>query len=177
MVARSCREDSRTPTDHLQPRRTQCDPYGDQSLPGRRVRLSGKVWAGYTALAWTLLFAAPHVWWALGIPAGFPGDDNAYHAAWSGAWFPHYNLFVVFLSAVGFLVILATVTPMGRAVPHRVLLTLAWLGAVLLTARGVAGLVVDGRADLVWWPAFLLGGVLYGVTAWSHRSGSHMERT
>ena len=118
------------------------------------------MWAGYIACAWTLLFAIPHVWWALGFPAGFPGGDIAYRVAMSSVWFVRYNLFVVFLSAVGFLVVLAIVTPLGRAVPCRVLLTLAWLGAVVLTARGVAGLVADGLTDLVWWPMLLLGGVM-----------------
>ena len=126
-------------------------------------------WAGYIVCAWTLLFAAPHVWWALGIPVGFPGGDNAYQAAWSSPWFPHYNLVVVFLSTVGFLVVLALVTSLGRTVPRRLLLTLVWLGAALLLARGVTGLVVDGRSDLIWWSAFLLGGVLYGMTAWRYR--------
>ena len=128
-------------------------------------------WAGYITCAWTLLFAAPHVWWALGIPAAFPGGDNAYDAAWSSVWFPRYNLFVVFLSTVGFLVVLALVTPLGRTVPRRLLLTLVWLGAALLLARGVTGLVVDGRSDLIWWPAFLLGGVLYGKVAWHYGKG------
>ena len=139
--------------------------------------MRGTVWAGVIACAWTLLFAAPHVWWALGVSAGFPGGDNAYREAWSGTWFPRYNLVVVLLGTAGLLVILAIVTPLGRAVPRRVLLTLSWLGAAVLTARGVAGLVVDGRSDLVWWPTFLLGGVLYGVTAWSYGRGSQTERT
>ncbi|MBW3634311.1 MAG: DUF3995 domain-containing protein [Chloroflexi bacterium] len=131
--------------------------------------------SSYVACAWTLLFAAPHVWWALGVSAGFPGGDTAYRAAMSSAWFIRYNLFVVFLCAVGVLVVLALVTPLGRAVPRRVLLTLAWLGAALLTARGVAGLVADGSSDLVWWPAFMLGGVLYGMVAWRHQHGSRVD--
>jgi hypothetical protein len=143
----------------------------------RRNRHGSGRWAGYIACAWTLLFAAPHIWWALGVSTGFPGGDNAYHAAWSSAWFPRYNLFVIFLSMAGILAVLGMVTPLGSAIPHRVLLTLAWLGAALLTTRGVAGLVADGRADLVWWPAFLLGGLLYGIVAWRHRRGSQMERT
>ena len=141
-----------------------------------RVTLRASAWTGYSACAWTLLFAAPHVWWALGIPAGFPGGDDAYDAAMSSVWFLRYNLLVVFLCAVGFLVVLAIVTPLRRVAPHRVLLTLPWLGAAVLTARGVVGLVADGTSDLVWWPAFLLGGVLYGMTAWRHRHGSPQER-
>ena len=135
------------------------------------------MWAGYFACAWTLLFAAPHVWCALGIPTGFPGGDIAYRAAMSSVWFVRYNLFVVVLSAARLLVVLASVMPLGRAVPRRLLPSLAWLGAVVLTARGIAGLVADGLSDLVWWPAFLLGGVLYGMVAWHHQRGLPKVRT
>jgi len=30
-------------------------------------------WVNYAACLWAALFAAPHIWWALGFPAGFPG--------------------------------------------------------------------------------------------------------
>jgi hypothetical protein len=43
--------------------------------------------------------------------------------------------------------------------------TAAWTAAVMLTLRGVAGMVVDGAADPVWWPAFLVGGILFGGVA------------
>ena len=75
------------------------------------------MWAGYFACAWTLLFAAPHVWWALGIPTGFPGGAIAYRAAMSSVWFVRYNLFVVVLSAARLLVVLASMMTLGRAVP------------------------------------------------------------
>ena len=29
--------------------------------------------AGHAAVAWSLMCAAPHVWWALGASAAFPG--------------------------------------------------------------------------------------------------------
>ena len=35
--------------------------------------------------------------------------------------------------------------------------------------RGVAGLLVDGTSDPVWWPTFLLGGILLGGVAWLAR--------
>jgi hypothetical protein len=40
----------------------------------------------------------------------------------------------------------------------------------MLTLRGVAGLVVDGASDPVWWPMFLIGGVLFGSVAWLARA-------
>lgn len=37
--------------------------------------------AGHAAVAWSLMFAAPHLWWALGVSAAFPGGDTAYEFA------------------------------------------------------------------------------------------------
>ena len=31
---------------------------------------------------------------------------------------------------------------------------------------GVAGMIVDGASDPIWWPAFLVGGILLGGVAW-----------
>ncbi len=35
-------------------------------------------WANYAACLWAILFAAPHAWWALDFPAGFPGGEASY---------------------------------------------------------------------------------------------------
>jgi ABC-type Mn2+/Zn2+ transport system permease subunit len=80
-----------------------------------------------------------------------------------------YDVIVVLLSVTGILVVVALArapeqTP-RRWLPH----SLAWIACGLLSLRGVAGLVVDGTADLIWWPTFLLGGVLYGLVAWFAR--------
>jgi hypothetical protein len=52
-----------------------------------------------------------------------------------------------------------------RWVPHAA----AWIACGMLSVRGVAGLIVDGTTDLVWWPTFLLGGILFGAVAWLAR--------
>jgi hypothetical protein len=65
--------------------------------------------AGYAACAWSLLFAAPHLWWALGVSAAFPGGDAAYEAALRISWFLPYDLVIVILLAVSALVALALV--------------------------------------------------------------------
>ena len=44
------------------------------------------------------------------------------------------------------------------------------MAAGLLTVRGVAGLIVDGTADPIWWPTFLAGGILFGRVAWLSRT-------
>ena len=53
--------------------------------------------AGHAAVAWSLVFAAPHLWWALGVSAAFPGGDTAYSTAFRNSWFLLYNLVVVIL--------------------------------------------------------------------------------
>ncbi len=45
-----------------------------------------KVWTGYAACAWAILFAVPQVWWALGVSAAFPGGDRTYEFAFQNSW-------------------------------------------------------------------------------------------
>jgi hypothetical protein len=136
-----------------------------------RVTLSGigpRRWVSYAACAWAVLFAAPHVWWALGVPAGFPGGDESYELFMGSAWRFAFDVLVVLLSV---LMVLITRALMRSEIPvrlRRILVTLAWLGSGLLTLRGVAGGIVDGASDPVWWPTFLTGGILLGAVA---RSG------
>jgi uncharacterized membrane protein YphA (DoxX/SURF4 family) len=120
----------------------------------------------YTAAAWALLFAAPHAWWALGIPAGFPGGAASFELMMS-TWRYYFDVAVVFLSVVAIVVALAPIHAWGDAIPRSVLSNLALAASCLLTLRGVAGLVADGTSDLVWWPMFLIGGLLFGATAFS----------
>jgi hypothetical protein len=83
-------------------------------------------------------------------------------------WRYLYDVFVILLSILGAVVALA-LRPPGRARLRRVFRALAWIAAGLLTLRGVAGLIVDGTADPIWWPTFLTGGVLFGSVAWLSR--------
>jgi hypothetical protein len=118
------------------------------------------------------------MWWALGIPAGFPGGE-ANHQLWmSSAWRHAYIIVVIILSVAGVLVVLALLEPAERVrrrwIPH----TAAWIAGGMLTIRGVAGMLVDGTSDPVWWPAFLVGGILFSVVAWSARiAGSNKIRS
>jgi hypothetical protein len=79
-------------------------------------------------------------------------------------WRYLYDVLVILLSLLGAVVALA-LRP-GHARLRRVCRALAWIAAGLLTLRGVAGLIVDGRADPIWWPTFLAGGLLFGRVAW-----------
>ena len=138
-----------------------------------------KVWTGYAACIWAILFAAPHVWWAFGVSAAFPGGDIAYEFAFRNSWFFLYNLVVVILLVASALVALALVREQrwrrlfffSSRRHHRMLLAAAWAACTILTFRGLIGLVVDGLADLTifGWPTFLTGGILFGITAvWSY---------
>ena len=120
----------------------------------------------YAACAWAILFGAPHLWWALGYPAGFPGGDASYHRFMSSAWRYWYDVLVVLLSVAGVFV----ASRLRRPGTHRRSESIAaWVAAGALTTRGLAGMIVDGRNDPVWSPAFLLGGMLFGSVAWLSR--------
>jgi len=125
----------------------------------------------YAACVWSLCFAAPHTWWALGSPFGFPGGP-ANHRLWMTSWWRYlYDVLVILLSVLGAVVALE-LRPAGRTSVRRVFRLMAWIAAGLLSVRGVAGLVVDGTADPIWWPTFLVGGLLFGGIAWLSRPQS-----
>ncbi|MGZ8845635.1 MAG: hypothetical protein ACXW3C_04145, partial [Pyrinomonadaceae bacterium] len=65
----------------------------------------------------------------------------------------------------------------GRTIPHWILRAMAWIASAMLTLRGVAGLVVDGTSDPVWWPTFLIGGILFGAVAWTARRPGQPQTT
>jgi hypothetical protein len=123
-------------------------------------------WINYAACVWALLFAAPHVWWALGISAGFPGGESN-HRLMMTTWRYLFLLVVIFLSVTAVVIALTLLRPRNSIIPYWILRTAAWIASAMLTLRGVAGLVVDGVSDPIWWPTFLIGGVLFGGVAWA----------
>lgn len=128
-------------------------------------------WTGRAAMVWAVVFAAPHVWWAFGVPAGFPDGEGGFAEALAVPWFRAYDLLVVALSAAAALVAWAAMRrqPEGIAV--------AWGICAILLVRGIAGLMIDGFADPVWSPMFEIGGLLFGATAWQCRhSASGLRR-
>ena len=139
--------------------------------PSRPLR-----WMGFAACAWAVLFGAPHAWWALGIPAGFPGGEASYHRFMGSTWRYLYDVAVVVLSGVGVWVAWRLMRPPARGARRWIARTAAWAAAVMLTLRGVAGMVVDGAADPVWWPAFLAGGFLFGGVAMLSRPDREASR-
>jgi hypothetical protein len=128
-------------------------------------------WISYAAAAWAILFAAPHTWWALGIPAGFPGGEVNHELMMSSAWRYAYDVVVILLSITAVVVALVLLRPSGRLTRPWIPRTAAWIACGMLSLRGIAGAVVDGFSDPVWWPTFLIGGILFGAVAWLARAG------
>jgi hypothetical protein len=126
-------------------------------------------WVYYAASLWAIIFAAPHTWWALGWPVGFPGGPENYHR-WMTSWWRYlYDVVVVLLSFIAVGVALGLLRAGDRARSRRLLRIMAWIAGAMLSFRGVAGLIVDGRADPIWWPLFLTGGLLFVSVAWLSR--------
>jgi hypothetical protein len=87
----------------------------------------------------------------------------------SSPWRYAYNVMVIILSGLAVFVALALRRP-SHAIRRGFPLTAAWIAGGVLSLRGVAGLLVDGTSDLVWWPTFLIGGILFSALAWSART-------
>ncbi|MGH7571386.1 MAG: DUF3995 domain-containing protein [Gemmatimonadota bacterium] len=131
-----------------------------------RIGYQRFAWVNYLACVWAALFAAPHIWWALGIPAGFPGGTDNHRLLMTIHWRYWFDVGVVLLSITAMAIALALVRPWGAALPRWMLRAAAWVASGMLGLRGLAGLIVDGWSDPVWWPTFLTGGVLFGSVAW-----------
>lgn len=140
---------------------------GSTAPENRPDRLS--LWLGYGASGWAVVFAVPHVWWALGVPAGFPGGEASYRTFMSSRWLYLYNLTVIALSVAAVVLTLKLIHSSGESRRRRMMRSAIWLGSGALLVRGIAGLLVDGMSDPVWWPTFLVGGVLFGAVAWFTR--------
>jgi hypothetical protein len=119
---------------------------------------------------WALLFAAPHVWWALGVPTGFPGGRAKHEFMMTNRRFYYSDVAVILLCLLAVAVALAPVHRWGALIPRRLLRAMAYTASAMLGLRGLAGIIVDGLSDPVWWPTFLLGGILFGAVAYSIRT-------
>ena len=144
-------------------------------------------WAAYAVCALAFLHAAVSFYWAAGGTAGLStigGDLEELGRSREPALISLVWLAGLLKVAAGLLA-LALVRPWGRAFPRRMLLALAWGGAVLLTAYGglftlggmlvVAGVIpASDTADwtalrwhaFFWDPSFLLWGILLGAVAY-----------
>src|SRR5262245_58611683 len=126
-------------------------------------------WVNYIAGAWALAFAAPHTWWALGSPVGVPGGHAQYDRFMASSWRYLFDVLVVLLSLLAFVVAISLSFATARGRARSVLRPMAWGAAGVLSSRGIAGMIVDGTSDPVWWPTFFAGGLLFTSVAWLSR--------
>lgn len=134
---------------------------------------------------WSLLFAAPHLYWALGGRAGLGAEAAEADAALGETGFFIYNLAVTGLAMCG--ATIAVVLTKGRAGPRlRTLLLLAGaVASALLLVRGAVGLTLlgvsvlrstfDGQTPVLLLaiePWFLIGGLAYGAMVLRQRQVS-----
>jgi hypothetical protein len=139
--------------------------------------------AGALAFTWALLFALLSFYWAGGGSLGIDQLSSRLREE-AGKRNPGF-VAVVWLSGVMKLIDglfpLALAFGLGMKIPRRLLATLTWLGGVFLTVYGCGDLVggtIRGPEDnsqnvfwyaVLWGPIWLIGGMLFLATAWSHR--------
>jgi hypothetical protein len=80
-----------------------------------------------------------------------------------------FNWTVVALSILAIVITIVLLKPPHLVRQRWIPRALAWIACVLLLIRGVAGIVVDRTSDLIWAPAFTIGGILLGAVAWMSR--------
>ena len=158
-----------------------------------------RVWAAYAAFIWVVVFIVFHIYWAYGGHLGFGDAHHPLPPLPTNGVEWTYTCIVSALFIGGTLVPLAIAQTWGRFIPSWLLLPACWFGFVILTLRALASYVDDlvrftdllpnGITGLTYaqifgdnhvttfmlWSSaaidayFLLGGVLYGLTAWHNR--------
>ena len=88
-------------------------------------------------------------------------------------WRYYFDVFVIVLGVLAVFVALAPIQRWGEAIPRWITRTMSWVAFAMLALRGVAGLIADGSTDPVWWPTFLVGGLLFGAIAWAPARSPH----
>ncbi len=144
------------------------------------------VGAAFGACGWAFLFAALSFYWALG---GMAGVESAVSPAIAQLARVRVPWLIAVLWITGILKLgsgltaLALVQPWGRKIPLWILLLLAWGAGTLFAVHGglffvVGVLALSGALSVstpgpvlysytfLWGPWFLLGGILFLVTAW-----------
>ena len=141
---------------------------------------SRRTWCGLVGI-WSLVFAAPHFYWALGGRAGLGAQAAAADAALQQAWFAAYNLVAGGLGLLGAVAAALIAFGIGARL-HRYLLIASVVACVLLLSRGALGLgllgaaMLDGQSSgqtpvilLAIEPWFVLGGMAFGGLVLSQR--------
>lgn len=133
--------------------------------------------AAIAAAAWSIVFAAMHVYWASGGRGGLGTAAAEADEAFSTTWFSAYNAVVAMLSLAGAVVAASTAVATSPRTA-RLLRRASWAAACVLIARGGLGIVfllidlaaggLDPRPPMVLLliePAFVVGGIAYAAVA------------
>lgn len=157
-------------------------------FPAAAGMSSGSFWP-FLVGGWSLLFAAPHFYWAAGGRAGLGSQAGAADAALQQTWFVAYNLAAGCLGILGVVLALALARGWGRPVVRHWLVRAAAAAAVGLILRGAVGLTLlgvellrgtfDGQTPAILLaiePWFVLGGVAYGGMVVRSMRGSRLRR-
>lgn len=149
--------------------------------PAITASSSRRIWCTLVG-GWSLVFAAPHFYWALGGRAGLGAQAAAADVALQQSWFAIYNLAAGGLGVLGAVVGVVVATRWGGRRVHRWLLVAATVASVVLLLRGALGLTLlgagvlsgtfDGQTPVVLLaiePWFALGGLAFGGMALSQR--------
>jgi hypothetical protein len=152
-------------------------------------------WTRYAAVAWCILFGVPHFYWALGGTAGFTEwsmPPNKILALTRDPIYMGITWGVVIACVLGTIIALAPFQTWSRRIPRWLLLTPLWIICGMFLVRGIGtpiqtALVIGGGmpfepltgSDAQAWyqwllldsvgfsPWFILGGFVFGATAWS----------
>lgn len=143
-------------------------------ITSRTSPSSGLFWSILVG-AWSLVFAAPHFYWAWGGRAGLGAQAAAADAALEQSWFAAYNMAAGCLGVAGALVAIVLAATLGGDQMRRLLLMASAVASAVLFLRGALGLtllgvsLLDGAPDqqtsavlLAIEPYFLLGGLVFG---------------
>lgn len=125
---------------------------------------------------WSVVFAAPHFYWAVGGRAGLGSQAAVADAALEQPWFATYNVAAGGLGVLGAVLALTLLQRWGTGRLRRWGLAAAALASALLVVRGLLGLTVlvmgfDGDVFNGSVPAilvavepwFVIGGVAFGL--------------
>lgn len=124
---------------------------------------------GFAACAWAILFAVAHIYWAVGGDIGLQGNEM------SGLLLT-VNIVAIPLCFLAAMIAIALTPSWGQITPHRIWFIGACGAAILLSIRGVIGilqgLILHSSDSLlligydVW---FLLGGILFSLVIVIHQ--------
>jgi hypothetical protein len=160
-----------------------------------------KSYWGYVAGVCAILYAAPHLWWGLGIDFAFPGK---YNSASNNFWSVAIGFWGMGLVAVlAALFCLSFVRPWGKKIPSLLLVIPGWVSAAGLTFWGLGyfylrfflgvNRVTSTEAFIyydtnvhsviwgyVWYTLFLIWGLSLGFTVLNYQRKlklNHMPKT